>query len=170
MISRFHSPCHSERGDSRARDLTLADAVDVGNRTTRALCSAVLLASAQLMSRFRKVPPQRLARSCGMTSGRAILLVFGFKCSHYPSFSSMQDGVRDSDPGGRVAVDGVHDRDLADDGSGKRTEIYRVNAFLTGTMHDPIACCAQKNQNVDAGIKEKHRPQVEGNGEASECG
>jgi hypothetical protein len=46
----------------------LADAVEASDESASAPCSQALLESLQPISGFRKVPPERLARSCGMTS------------------------------------------------------------------------------------------------------
>ena len=63
-----------------------------------------------------------------------------------------------------MAVDGVNDCDLAENGRGKSAEIYRVNAAID----EPVAHESEKNQDVDAGIKENRRPHVGRNREASE--
>src|SRR5580658_731469 len=57
--------CHSGRADSRARNLTPADAVDGVDGMPVLPAVPALLASVQPVLEFPKVPP---ARSCGMTS------------------------------------------------------------------------------------------------------
>jgi len=58
QLETISARCHSELGDSRARNLTRADAVDAIAGNAYASCSPALLASAQPMSGFRKVPAE----------------------------------------------------------------------------------------------------------------
>ena len=59
--------CHHERGDSRATDLTMVHAVEAVDGMPVLHAAQGFLAPAQATYTFRKVPPERLARSLRMT-------------------------------------------------------------------------------------------------------